>query len=52
MRRLIASLLLITCGCVLGGDEPLILHLVPHSYDAPFFSMIDQFFPDSQQELT
>jgi hypothetical protein len=51
-----ASLLLcvgvgLACPTLLQEEEPLTLHIVPHSYDAPLFQFIDDFYPWAQSEL-
>jgi hypothetical protein len=49
MKRIINKaipLLLSLSGIAAQQDhDALIVHLVPHSYDAPFFKTIDDFFP-------
>lgn len=32
-------------------DNEIYLHVVPHSYNSQFLKMIDDYFPDKQQEL-
>lgn len=54
MKRILSTALLSLSLSTIAAQEDhkeLIVHIVPHSYDAPFLKTIDDFFPWAQSEL-
>jgi hypothetical protein len=51
LNKTFPFLLSLTLIAAQQDHDALIVHLVPHSYDAPFLKTIDDFFPWAQSEL-